>query len=75
MQAVTVPLPGVLPFTRYRCQAALIPLQSQVEHLRGLKRKYQLSLNCGDGTDVDWLASQYPLFLHSHLRTRSDALL
>lgn len=26
-------------------------------------------------TDVDWLASQYPLFIHPHLHTRSGVLL
>lgn len=44
-------------------------VQGWVESLLGFRRKYQSSLNRGEVTDVDWLASQYPLVLHSHLRT------
>lgn len=44
-------------------------VQGRVDSLLGFKRKYQFSLNSGDMTDVDWLPSQYPLFLHFHLCT------
>lgn len=53
-----------------RCERA----QGQADSLLAFKRKYRFSLNCGDVTDVDWLASQHPLLLHSHLCTRSSAL-